>query len=135
MNKILSFSWAGLFVLCGWLGTVQPTNPIAKIALSLIAVLFFVPGALLLYNGFAEKKQGMVLAVRYISLASLVLTALSFVVTITMALKASVAFVYAYYVLLLVSSPLFCGRYIWWLILFLWAFLLFASFYRKKTKK
>ena len=130
MNKILGFSWAGLFALCAWLGTVTPTNAVATVALSLIAVLFFVPGALLLYNGITEKKRSIVLAVRYISLASLVLTTLSFVLTVVLILVPR-AFVLSYYVLILVSSPLFCGRYIWWLILFLWACLLCASFSKK----
>ena len=134
MNRILSFSWASLFALCAWLGTVQPANTVAKVALSLIAVLFFVPGALLLYNGLTEKKRGLVLAVRYISLASLVLTTLSFVLTITLVGKSVGAFVFSYYVLLLISSPLFCGRYVWWLILFLWAFLLIASFDKKASR-
>ena len=131
MNRILSFSWAGLFALCAWLGTVQPVNAVAKISLSLIAILFFVPGALLLYNGLTENNRRLVLTVRYISLASLVLTTLSFILTIMLVSKAVGAFLISYYVLLLVSSPLFCGRYVLWLILFLWAFLLIASFYKK----
>ena len=136
MNRFLGFSWAGLFALCAWLGTVQTTNVVARVALSVIAVLFFVPGALLLYNGLAEKKRGLVLAVRYISLASLVLTTFSFVLTITLVGKAAAAFIFSYYVLRLISSPLFCGRYVWWLILFLWAFLLIASFSKKpQTRK
>ena len=134
MNKILGFSWAGLFALCAWLGTVKPTNAVATVALSLIAVLFFVPGALLLYNGITEKKRSIVLTVRYISLASLVLTTLSFVLTIALVVNATRAFVVSYYVLILVSSPLFCGRYIWWLVLFLWACLLCASFSKKVRK-
>lgn len=135
MNKILGFSWAGMFVLCAWLGTVQTNNLFVKIILSLIAVLFFVPGALLLYNGITEKKKSLVKTVRYLSLASLVLTTFFLVFTIAMVSSSASAFTISYFVLILISSPLFCGKYVWWAVLFLWACLLFASFYKKDTSK
>ena len=81
--------------------------------------------------------QKTVKTIRVISLVSLLLTTillvLYFVLTLLYAATAVSAGVVnvTYYVLLLVSAPLFCGQY-FFLSLFLWACLLFATFLQKK---
>jgi len=132
MNKILSFSWGGMFALCAWLGTVQTDNLFARIALSLIAVLFFVPGALLLYNGITEKNRKLVLTIRWICVASLVLTTAVLIFDIVAALvMPAPVFIVSHFALIVVSSPLYCLRFSKWASLFLWACLLFATFFKK----
>lgn len=137
MNRLLKYAWAGMYVLCAALGTLDGATGIAKAALVLIAVLFFLPPALLLYNGLVEGDKKTVKAIRVISLVSLLLTTVLlvtyFVLTLLYAATAASALAVniAYGVLLVVSAPLFCSQY-FYLSLFLWACLLFATFIKPK---
>ena len=137
MSRFLKYAWATMFVVCAALGALEGASGIAKAALMLLAVLFFLPPALLLYNGIMAADQKTVKTIRVISLVSLLLTTillvLYFVLTLLYAATAVSAGVVnvTYYVLLLVSAPLFCGQY-FFLSLFLWACLLFATFLQKK---
>lgn len=137
MNRFLTYSWAFMYVLCAALGTLQGATGIAKAALVLIAVLFFLPPALLLYNGLMAGQKKTVKIIRIISLVSLLLTsvllAVYFVLTLLYAatVASAVAVNLTYYALLAVSAPLFCGQY-FFLSLFLWACLLFATFIKPK---
>lgn len=146
MNKILSYAWAGMFLLCAGLGTIQDATGLAKVALIIISVLFFLPPALILYNNLVADRPGIVRRIRKICIASLALTTVTLTVFFVVTLLAAggavqpAAVNVVYYILLVVSSPLFCGQY-FFLSIFLWACLLFATFIklpehrRKKTKK
>lgn len=131
MNTKLALWWLGAYVLCVALGFVQTTNGFLKAIFALISIGFFVPGGVLLYNGILEKNRKLVLRIRYISLASLVLTVLTLIGNV-LTLPASQAVGDRMYGLLVfVSAPMIASQF-WAFSLFLWACLLMSSFYKKK---
>lgn len=126
-EKILYALWACLYILCVGLGTVGTVEGIGKIFFVLTALIFFIPGILLVVFGLREKNKKMLLRVRIVCICSLVLT-LIFLVANFLTANASDATGYAMFELLnLVSAPMLCSQY-WILSLFLWACLLMGSF-------
>lgn len=136
MKRILWPAWAAMLILCAVLGTIQTAAGIVKIALSLISLACFVPGALLLYNGLAENDRRTVRIIRWICLASLLLTTVFLIVFILCAAVVTQPLLVniCYYILLFVSSPLFCGKQIWYIVLFLWACLFFSTFFKRTAR-
>lgn len=126
-KRILYIVWAALYVLCVGLGTYEAPEGILKAAMVAIAVLFFVPPAFLLWDAKALQDRKTVLVVRWISIASLLLTLVSMMAFFIVGVKGSDATNILYEVLILVSSPMVCGQY-WLLSLFLWGCLLSATF-------
>ena len=133
-EKILYGLWAFLFILCIGLGTIENPTPFGKVVLLLVALVFFIPGALLLYDGLRTGNVKAVRRIRLIALISLVLTLVLLVVNVC-CVHASEAVGNAMYdILLIVSSPMICSQY-WVVSLFLWACLLMAGLKRKKKSK
>jgi len=129
---ILYIVWVCLYILCVGLGTVEQVEGIGKVLFLLTALIFFLPGAWILYMGIREKNRNRILRIRIISICSLALTVIVFSVNV-MAVSASVEVGrFLYDLLNLVSAPMLCSQY-WIVSLFLWACLLSASF--TKTKK
>lgn len=128
MTLILSCTWGILSILCAALGfLVNPTGGL-KFAMVLLSVLCFVPGAMLLAEGYRLSSRKTVLTVRWICLASLLLTVLFLVAFFLCAAFASETAVDIVFVILsVVSTPMMCGQY-WVLSLFLWGCLLSATF-------
>lgn len=131
-EKLLYAVWAALYILCVGLGFIQEPEGLGKAVLVLIAIGFFVPGGILLYDGIRSQNRKAVKRVRIICLLSLGLT-------LGMLLLNLVSFAFPetwgeplYELLLLVSAPMICGQY-WVMSMFLWACLLFCSF--KKLPK
>ena len=132
MNKWLYCGWGVLYVLCVALGLLQTTELIIRIALLIISLIFFLPGAMLLYNGLKHGDRKTVLQVRWISIASLVLTLLGLIALFLCAASGSEAAVdIAFEALLVVSAPMVCSQY-WVVSLFLWSCLLSASFFKQR---
>ena len=131
MTLFLSCTWAVLSILCASLGfMVNPTGGV-KVALVIISVLCFVPGAMLLAEGYRKESRKTVVTVRWICLVSLILTVIFLVVFFLCAAFASEAVVNVIFVILtLVSTPMLCSQY-WALSLFLWGCLLSATFLKK----
>jgi len=126
-EKILYALWACFYILCVGLGTVQEAEGFGKALLIATAVIFFLPGIMLLYHGHQTRDRKVLMRVRLISIASLSLT-LIFIIANVLSVRASAAAGKALYELLqLVSAPMLCSQY-WALSLFLWACLLMASF-------
>ena len=126
-EKTLYPLWAFLYVLCIFLGAIPERSAAGNAVLTVISVLFFVPGALLLYLGFHEKRKKTVLTVRWISALSLVLTVIAIVANLLSVRSDSYVLGDVLHVILLVvSSPMLCADY-WMLPLFLWACLLMVS--------
>lgn len=126
-EKILYAIWACLYILCVGLGTVTDAEGFGRAILVLTALLFFLPGAYLVYEGIRTQNKKMLLRVRLVSITSLSLT-LIFIVANFLSVNASAAAGRVFYdLLMLVSAPMFCAQY-WVLSLFLWACLLMASF-------
>lgn len=126
---ILYAIWLCLYILCVGLGTVDQMEGIGKVFFILTALIFFIPGIILLVMGIREKNKKTVLRVRMIAVCSLVLTVVLFCVNIVAAAAGRVSPV-LHDLLNLVSAPMFCSQY-WVISLFGWASLLSASFMKK----
>ena len=132
-EKVLYCIWFCMYALCVGLSYLPDPQGASRIALALIAALFFVPGAILLYDARkAENKKGL-LRIRLLSIASLALTVLVLIITFLSASASAAVGDALYDILILVSAPMICSQY-WVLSLFLWACLLFASFPKKAQK-
>ena len=131
-KEILSYClWLCLYILCVGLGTVEEVSGVGKVLFIMTSVIFFLPGAYILYLGQREKDRKILLRVRIIAICSLALTVIVFCVNV-LAIRFSAEVGKNLYDLLnLVSAPMFCAQY-WILSLFLWACMLSASF--KKVK-
>ena len=126
---VLYAIWLCLYILCVGLGTVDQMEGIGKVFFILTALIFFIPGIILLVMGIREKNKKTVLRVRMIAVCSLVLTVVLFCVNIVAAAAGRVSPV-LHDLLNLVSAPMFCSQY-WVISLFGWASLLSASFMKK----
>lgn len=121
-NKFLYAVWGVLYILTAALGFIPEAQGAAAGAMTVLSILFFVPGFILLYRG--QKKT-----VRWLSVISLAATALCLVLNVwSVGMTADMGdFLYA--LLGLVSAPMYCGR-VWVLSLFGWACLLMGSLMR-----
>ena len=120
MVRTVYICWGILYALCFGFGFVPEAEGITAFAMTGLAVMFFVPGFVLLW--LEQKKM-----VRLISAVSLVGTMVTVMLNF-LAVNASTGTGDFLYVLLgLVSVPMFCAR-IWVLSLFLWACLLMSTF-------
>ena len=131
-EKALYCIWAILYAICTALGFLGPVQGVGKAFLVLAAVIFFVPGVLLLILGFREKDRRILRRVRLISTASLALTLITLVGNLAAARASEKVGNLLHVLLSLVSTPMLCAQY-WIVSLFLWACLLFASFARRKS--
>ena len=130
---ILYCIWGCMYILCVGLGFLQDPPTASKIALVIISLLFFVPGAMLLWAGIRDNDRKEILRIRIISLSSLGLTLIVFIANL-MSISAPKAVGDALSeLLILVSAPMVCSQY-WMLSLLLWACLLSASFTRNPSK-
>ena len=124
---ILYAIWLCLYILCVGLGTVENVEGVGKVFFVLTALIFFVPGVMLLVLGRKEKNKKMIRRVRIVSICSLALTVIVFCANVASIAASSQAGTFLNDLLNLVSAPMFCAQY-WILSLFCWASLLSASF-------
>ena len=124
-NRFLYVLWGALFILCAGLGFIPEPKGALRVLLTALSVLFFVPPALLVRKGGAEKAL-----VRNLSIASLSLSVLLIIANFLTVFRSQLLGDLLHGVLVVVSSPMICSGY-WALSLFLWACLLIASM--KKT--
>lgn len=127
-EKLSYLLWGCLYVICVGLGTLQERPLPIQLLLGLFALLFYVPGVLLIVEGCKGKKK-LLLQVRIISIVSLALT-LGLMV-------ANIASVYAsaqvgdmlnqFY--MLAAAPMHCLPY-GFISIFCWACLLMGTFPR-----
>ena len=127
---ILYALWLCLYILCVGLGTVEDVAGIGKVFFVLTALIFFIPGVLLLLLGMKEKNKKMILRVRIVSICSLVLTVAVFCANVMAVGASGQAGAVLNDLLNIVSAPMFCSQY-WILSLFCWGCLLSASFAKK----
>lgn len=124
-NKALYIVWGGLYILCAAVGFIPSPEGAVANAMTLLSIVFFIPGAVLLY-------RGQYFQIRVISIVSLALTVLCLVLNVWSVALSTVDGDLLYALLGLLSAPMFCAR-IWVLSLFLWACLLMGSIFGKKT--
>ena len=134
MKKLVLYVlWLCMYIICVGMGTLTERTTALHILLSVLALLFFVPGILLLIHGFQTGDQKLLLQVRLISLASLVLTLCLIIVNIAAVQATEGVGNVLNELLILVSAPMFCA---YWRVasLFLWACLFVSSFPRMWKK-
>lgn len=126
-EKILYCIWAAMYIICVGFGTAVERSPFLVLFSGLLALAFFVPGVLLIHQGVTTGSKKILRRVRIISLTSLSLTLIMFIVNILNTLADEEVGQVLNDLLNLVSAPMFCS--LWrWTSLFLWACLLISSF-------
>ncbi len=126
--------WGVLYILCGLLGFIREPNGFVMAVLVLLAVGFFIPGAVLLYRGYREQNPGKIKVIRNISLIWLVMTLVLLIANFLTAGAAEITGDLLYGFLVILSAPMYCGQF-WVMSLFLWACLLMASLSCLKKRK
>ena len=127
---ILYAAWLCLYILCVGLGTVEEVEGAGKVFFVLTALIFFIPGIILLVLGKKQQNKKMVLRVRLIAICSLGLTVAVFCATVLAVGSSAQMGSFLHDLLNLVSAPMFCSQY-WIVSLFCWGCLLSASFMKK----
>ncbi len=134
MKKHTLFAlWGGLFALCAALGFIAAPTGALRIIMTLLAVVFFIPPALLLRHCAARADRNTALLIRNLSLGSLVLTAVLIIANFLSVMGSPLLGSILHSILVVVSSPMICSGY-WALSLFLWACLMIASMKILKKK-
>lgn len=129
MKKYLYPIWGALYIICVCLGAISERSAAGEVVLTVISVLFFVPGFLLLADGLRTGDAKALKTLRLISGLSLGLTLLALIGNILSVFGSTLIGDIAYAALLVVSVPMLCCKF-WALSLLLWAILLCASFPR-----
>ena len=125
-NDKLSLIWGGLYILCAALGFVQTQNGLLKALFALLAMGFFIPGGILLYEAVEQKNRALVKRIRILSISSLVLTVLVLIGNVLTLPAAEAVGNRMHALLVIVSAPMVCSQF-WAISLFLWSCLLMAS--------
>lgn len=125
-KNVLWAVWAGLFCICAALGFLPNPEGFLGGLMTLLAVLFFLPPALLLWRSRSESEHIAVRLIRNLALVSLGLTLVGLLANVASVLGSELLGNVLHGVLGIVSVPMFCGR-IWAISLFGWACLLMAS--------
>ena len=130
-KRILYIVWGCLYALCAGLGHVTEPGSVQSVALTLLALVFFVPPAVLLIDALRSNDKKMLLQLRTISIVSLALTFILLLLNVISFLASEATGVFLHELLLFASVPMFCSQH-WVLSMFLWALLLFISIPPKK---
>lgn len=134
-NQTWYWIWGGLFILCALLGFIPEPTGFLKVLLVIAAVVFFVPGWVLLYRASKVQDLFTLRLIRGICLVSLGTTLVFLVLNLMSAGAEDVVGDLLYGFLVILSSPMVCSQY-WVVSLFLWACLLMTSLSQlKKAKK
>ncbi|MBQ7099798.1 MAG: hypothetical protein IJO05_08780 [Oscillospiraceae bacterium] len=130
--KTLYIAWAILFALTAVLGFVFPNagGAGAKIALLVIAAVFFLPPWVILRKTRAEGRRFHARLIGFLAMASIVLTAALLVLNLMSPLWGESVGIALNAALVIVSAPMVCSNF-YALPLFLWGMLLAAAFKRK----
>lgn len=121
------FMWGGLFVLCAVAGFIPAKHELFTWIRVALAVVFFIPPAVLLYRAHKKAETGTFRLIAILSGCSLILSTMMLVLNIlTVAESATVGNI-MYYLLTVISVPMICMNN-WALSLFAWAVLLVVAF-------
>lgn len=133
-QRILFIIWGVLYGICAGLGFVANPTDAQSVAMTILSLCFFVPGALLLADAISRKSRKLLLTLRIISVVSLILTIVVFIANLASAAASEAVGNALYYALILVSAPMVSMGYEL-LSLFLWACLLISTIVARKTIK
>lgn len=134
MNKKILFAlWGGLYILCAGLGFIPNPAGAGRAAMIAAAVIFFLPGAFLLYLGKKSGDRKTLKLICALSAASLALTLVLLVVNFLSVGAVEAVGDLLYGLLIIVSSPMVCSQY-WAVSMFGWACFLMVSISGLKKK-
>ena len=127
--KTLYIAWAVLFALTAVLGFVFPNagGAAAKLALLVIAAVFFLPPWVILRKTRAEGRRFHARLIGFLAMASIVLTAALLVLNLMSPLWGESVGIALNAALVIVSAPMVCSNF-YALPLFLWGTLLAGTF-------
>ena len=126
--------WGSLYIICAALGFVTQVTGFLKVLCVFLALCFFVPPAMLLYDSIPRGDKKTVRRVRNLRALSLAMTMAVMVINLLCAAHGSRALGDTLYaVLVLVSSPMYCIQN-GILSLFFWACLLMVGIRHGKKK-
>ena len=136
---MLAAIWIGMFILCAVLGFLPPQTGGNKWLLAILAILFFLPPALLVYLGWTQKDGKLLKILQRISVivvsstvTILVINLLSVALILVMPEKAALMVGdILYYLLIIVSTPMICGQF-WGIGLIGWVVLLWCCVFMGK---
>lgn len=132
-KSTLTAIWGIFYIICAGLGFIPEPAGAVRVFLMVISLLFFVPPAILLYDGIAAGDRKTVRLIRLLSAASLGATLALLIGSFLTAMAGDALGGVLHVLLGICSVPMFCSNY-WVLSLFLWAALLMASFQKGKEK-
>ncbi len=124
--------WAALFIVCAGLGFIPEPQGGVRAVLTLLALGFFFPPAVLVYRASKEEDTHTLLLVRNLSALSLGLTALLLIFNFLSVMGSETVGMFLHTFLVIVSSPMICSGS-WALSLFLWACLLMVTLKQLKA--
>lgn len=135
-KRVLLYAWGGMFIVCAGLGFIPAAPGWPENMMAGLSVLFFLPGALLLWQAHKDGDLDSLRLVRNLSILSLSLTLALLLANVASVLASETVGAALYAMLVVVSAPMLCGR-LWGVSLFFWACLLMCSLrlLRKKAKK
>lgn len=119
--------WLFFYFLCGILGIMEPSTDLQAGAMTVLSLVFFLPPAILLIRAIRMGDRKTVKTLRLISILSLSLTVVGFIMNIAAVNASEQTGLVLYRVLNFLSVPMVCSRH-YVLSLFLWACLLFSTF-------
>ncbi len=129
-KKFWAPAWVVLYALAVAIGILRPASVIAHI----VGIAFFLPPAMLLWIGNEKKEKNLVRGVRWLALASLLLTTATYV-ALFLSLKSQADLdVIMEALLAILAAPGLCFKAPA-VGLFGWACLFYGSFVGKKSKK
>jgi Na+/melibiose symporter-like transporter len=132
---ILKAIWAGMFVVCCVLGFIPDPGAGGQIVMVAMAGLFFVPAYADAYFAWKNRDHKELRLIRNLCILSLGSTLVVLVANLLSLLTSSLELGDAlYYLLVVVSTPMICGRY-WVYSLLLWAILLWCCIAALRPKK
>ena len=129
--RLLYSLWAALFALTAVLGLVFPqAQGGGKAALMLLSLVFFLPPWLILARAKAEGNLFHIRLVRYIALASILLTLVLLILNLRSAGLGEAMGAALNAALVIVSAPMVCSNF-FVLPIFCWGTLIMGSFTKK----
>lgn len=128
---ILYTLWASMFLLTAALGLLFPQETgLSRWVLTAVSVIFFVPPWMILHRAQAAEDRSQIRLVRYLSLASVLLTAVLLVLNLRSAGLSEAMGRALNAALAVISAPMLCSN-LFVLPIFLWGCLI-ADTFRKK---
>lgn len=125
-NRVLWIWWILMYGICAGLSHITDPQGNQVWALPVLAVLFFVPGVLLLIEALRGDDKKTLKLLRWISGLSVGLTVALFVANVLSALGGEGLGVVLHELLLFASVPMFCMG-TWYVGLFFWCCIFFTT--------